>query len=119
MDYASPSGATALAMAIAARNEAVSDLLLGSGASITLEDRTGNLPLHAAAQAGDVEMVKKLIAKGALVDAKNRAGQTPLMVAARANRPARWLRLAPIRNIRRAPARHCSYRQLAAADWKR
>jgi len=51
-------------MAIAARNEEVSDLLLAGGANITLEDRTGNLALHAAAQAGDVEMVKKLNAKG-------------------------------------------------------
>jgi cytohesin len=75
------------------------------GADPNVADRGGNTPLHAAAQAGDVELVKKLLAKGADPNARTakaaaggRGGggggffrpageQTPLMAAAKANRP--------------------------------
>src|SRR2546422_2567408 len=40
------------------------DALPISGADPNVADRAGNAPLHTAAQAGDLELVKKLLAKG-------------------------------------------------------
>ena len=45
--------------------------------------RSGDTPLHSAAEDGDVSEVKVLLAKGAEVDAKNNLGSTPLHEAAR------------------------------------
>jgi ankyrin repeat protein len=76
--------------------------LIAKGADVKLKDNTGATLLHAAAQLGDVDVVKALIAKGADVNARtnasqgaggrnggNRGGpageQTPLMLAARGN----------------------------------
>jgi len=80
----------------------VAGVLVDGGADPNVADRSGNTPLHIAAQSGDLDLVKKLLAKGANPNAKtNKAptggrgggggffrlggGQTPLMVAAKAN----------------------------------
>src|SRR5438445_347377 len=77
--------------------------LVDGGADPNVADRTGDAPLHTAAQVGDLELVKKLLAKGAnpnvrtaKIDSTARAAaagpfgrvageQTPLMLAAKAN----------------------------------
>jgi len=71
--------------------------LLDGGADPNVADKTKTTPLHVAAQAGTVDLVKKLLAKGANMNVKtdtaNATGfrgpsgeQTPLLLAARANR---------------------------------
>ena len=42
----------------------------------------GNLPLHQAAKAGELNVVKDLLAKGADKEERNDLGETSLMVAA-------------------------------------
>jgi uncharacterized protein len=73
--------------------------LLDGGANPNVADRTGKTPLHMAAQAGTLDLVKKLISKGADLNAKTvkaptpedtvfrQAGgeQTPLLLAAKFN----------------------------------
>ena len=44
----------------------------------------GNTPLHSAACAGHVNVVKELISHGAMVEVHNENGHTPLMEAASA-----------------------------------
>ena len=80
---------------------AASLALLDGGADPNLSDRAGNTILHTAAQAGDVDLIRKLIAKKVPVDPRTpdvamgggrggggfrfvTGGQTPLFVAARA-----------------------------------
>ena len=93
-----------LLIAVTAKKPEVANLLVAAGASVATKDRTGNTPLHIAAQLGDLDLVNEMIAKGADVNAKTnkaqtgggRGGgggffrgpsgeQTPLMLAARAN----------------------------------
>ena len=48
-----------------------------------MRSRYGRSALAAAAQAGQVDIVKLLAAEGADVDTENKQGLTPLMVAVR------------------------------------
>ena len=70
--------------------------LLDGGGEPNVADKTGNTPLHVAAQNGSIELVKKLLSKGANLNAQNAPAQptafrpaaglqTPLIVAARSN----------------------------------
>jgi ankyrin repeat protein len=83
------------------KNDAA-EVLLEKGAEVNSADRTGLAALHLAAQAGNIELMKRLLAKGAdpnlrtgkVAAGGGRAGggffrpvgeQTPLLLAARAN----------------------------------
>ncbi|TCD54659.1 ankyrin repeat domain-containing protein [Alloscardovia theropitheci] len=56
-------------------------LLYELGADIQFANKSGNTPLHAAAEYFRVETVRFLIEKGANVHAQNQRGQTPLSLA--------------------------------------
>lgn len=62
----------------------VLELLVDLGANITLAADSVNLemPLHIAARAGQLDVVKKLISRGAPVTEKTKDGSTPLHYAA-------------------------------------
>ncbi len=91
-----------LTVATSNRCYAAAVALLDGGADPNVADRTGSTPLHVAAQAGSLELVKTLLAKGAQPNVRTRpadtgngrgggfravAGeQTPLLLAARSDR---------------------------------
>jgi ankyrin repeat protein len=52
------------------------ELLLDRGAAPAAVDREGNTPLHAAAEAGELEICEYLLLRGASRVAKNRRGLT-------------------------------------------
>jgi ankyrin repeat protein len=98
-NYTLPSGKKVLLVAAAYRSTRAAAALVDGGADPNVADRGGTI-LHAAAQAGDVDLVKKLLAKGVSLNARtakrvsgSSAGAasqdpgelTPLLVAARAN----------------------------------
>jgi ankyrin repeat protein len=91
-----PDGTKVLTIAASKSGYASAMALLDGGADPNVADRTKSTPLHAAAQAGALDLVKKLLAKGANLNAKTdpaqaagfrpAAGeQTPLLLAARFN----------------------------------
>lgn len=49
--------------------------------NINFQDKNGYSYLHAAAQSGSIEIIKKLLSKGADIDIRDKFGKTPLMVA--------------------------------------
>jgi ankyrin repeat protein len=59
----------------------VVDLIMGYGLNVDAEDMHGSTPLHHAAQAGSVMMVKKLLEHGANMHWKNHKGQFPVNLA--------------------------------------
>lgn len=96
-NFALPDQTKILTIATANRGHNAALALLDGGADPNVVDKLAGTPLHAAAQAGVLELVKKLLAKGANPNVRNGpvqamgfrtvAGeQTPLLLAARANR---------------------------------
>ena len=91
-----PDRTNVLTIAASKGSFAAAMALVDGGADPNVTDKTKNTPLHAAAQAGALDLVKKLLAKGASPNVHNEqvkttAGfgavpgeQTPLLLAARA-----------------------------------
>jgi len=99
-------GTRMLALAGSYKSDAAAIALLDGGADPNFADRKGLTPLHVAAQAGAVDLVKKLLAKGAALNARTSPAprvsadsndknlvlfsfsgeQTPLLLAAKYNR---------------------------------
>lgn len=80
---------TALLAAATCREEQFQDvikLLVRSGANIDAQDDDGETALHAAAQAGDIDMVRLLISKKARVSVKNGSGKSALDLACAGNK---------------------------------
>jgi ankyrin repeat protein len=93
-NYAVPDKAKVLTIATANRSYRASLALLDGGADPNIADSTGNTPLHVAAQAGTLDLVKKLLSKGAQLNVRTNAAkgngfrpaageQTALLLAAR------------------------------------
>jgi ankyrin repeat protein len=77
LDYAAPpAGASALTVSLAAPKFEAARALIAAGAKVTTADRAGNTPLHIAAQAGQIDLVKELLARGADVNAATAQAQT-------------------------------------------
>jgi ankyrin repeat protein len=75
------SGRTALHIAVARRDLAWIDYLLGLNANPNIADKDGVTPLTLAAQMGFTEGVQLLAQNGARIDVANDTGETPLISA--------------------------------------
>jgi ankyrin repeat protein len=64
---------------------AMLELLLQGGADVDLRTSDGWTPLHAAAAAGNMEIVKRLLRAGADAGARSRQGSTPADTARTTN----------------------------------
>jgi ankyrin repeat protein len=72
-------GETPLMMAAFNRELRLAQQLIARGADV---NQTGWTPLHYAATAGDVDMIRLLLEEHAYIDAESPNGTTPLMMAA-------------------------------------
>jgi hypothetical protein len=81
-------GETALMRAAAFGQRATVQALLAAGASPRAESAGKRTALHAAAEGGDVAIVRDLLAKGLPVDGGADRGDTPLTLACAARQPA-------------------------------
>lgn len=81
-------GETALMRAAAFGQQATVQALLAAGANPRVESAGRRTALHAAAEGGDVVIVRELLARGLAVDGGAESGDTPLMVACAARRPS-------------------------------
>lgn len=86
IDFIEPvTGRAPLAMACADTTadaiDVVRPLVLQYGADVNLQDRLGFAPLHHAASAGNMAVVRLLLDNGADVNAANEVGVTPLFMA--------------------------------------
>ena len=64
----------------------IAELLLAKGADVNAKTERGYVPLHAAADQGQAQLVNLLLANGADVHSRDRKGLTPLESAARSKR---------------------------------
>lgn len=81
-------GETALMRAAAFGQRATVQALLSAGANPLAESAGKRTALHAAAEGGDVDIIRDLLAKGLPVDGGGNPGDTPLTVACAARQPA-------------------------------
>ncbi|MBK9374852.1 MAG: ankyrin repeat domain-containing protein [Holophagales bacterium] len=81
-------GETALMRAAAFGQRATVQALLSAGANPLVESAGKRTALHAAAEGGDVDILRDLLTKGLPVDGGADRGDTPLTVACAARRPA-------------------------------
>jgi len=81
-------GETALMRAAAFGQRSTVQALLAAGANPLAESAGKRTALHAAAEGGEVEILRELLAKGLPVDAGADRGDTPLTVACAARQPA-------------------------------
>ncbi|MGA3186774.1 MAG: ankyrin repeat domain-containing protein [Bryobacteraceae bacterium] len=92
-----PDGTKVLTIATSKRGYAAAIALVDGGADPNVADSAKTTPLHTAAQAGALDLVKKLLAKGANVNVQTAPAkekgffvmpgeQTPLLLAARSDR---------------------------------
>jgi len=63
--------------AVAANYNMVAKMLIEAGANINVVQKSGETPLHAAAQNGNIELLIILLEAGANVNAKTEDGKTP------------------------------------------
>ena len=56
--------------------------LVNAGASLSIGDEAGRMPLYLAAMKGHIEVVKLLLDKGADISVASAGGRTPLNAAA-------------------------------------
>ncbi|MDR2077850.1 MAG: ankyrin repeat domain-containing protein [Rickettsiales bacterium] len=77
---------TLLAFSVENSNYILTRYLIYSGASINEPNSDMNIPIHTAANIGDIDIVKLLIENGANINAQNILGETPLMLAIVKNR---------------------------------
>lgn len=80
LETRSANGNTALMMAAYKHKQATVEAMLAKGAKI---NQSGWTPLHYAASAGDLPIMKLFLARQAVVDARAPTNITPLMFAAR------------------------------------
>ncbi|CAK9013422.1 Serine/threonine-protein phosphatase 6 regulatory ankyrin repeat subunit C (PP6-ARS-C) (Serine/threonine-protein phosphatase 6 regulatory subunit ARS-C) [Durusdinium trenchii] len=73
---------SALALAVRFKQLPACEFLVGAGADVNTPDKFGRVACHAAAQAGDPEVLQFLISKGGDVLVPDRYGDTPLHIAA-------------------------------------
>ncbi|MBK6406960.1 MAG: ankyrin repeat domain-containing protein [Holophagales bacterium] len=81
-------GETALMRAAAFGQRATMQALLSAGANPLAESAGKRTALHAAAEGGDVDIIRDLLTKGLPVDGGGHPGDTPLTVACAARQPA-------------------------------
>lgn len=66
--------------------ERLAELLIQRGARVAAQDVRGNIPLHYAAQQGNLVLMKHLIAANSPIDIQNNDDESPLHYAARAGK---------------------------------
>ncbi|KAJ5166474.1 uncharacterized protein N7482_005255 [Penicillium canariense] len=81
------SGRTALLVASHCGKEEVVDLLICSGARLTVTDGSGETALHLAASRGHWEVIELLMVERGLIETPNLKGRTALRVAADCGQP--------------------------------
>lgn len=110
-------GMTPLRLAFEGRDprriESTVTALLGNGADPDAPQKDGDLPLHAAARAGNSYLVRVLLRKGAAAAPRNARGETPLDLAAAAGDAATLALLRHPETVRRD---HRSTRFAPGAD---
>lgn len=76
------SGIGPLQQAATRHLDIIADILIKYGASVTLKNLLGEVPLHSAARSGSWKCAEMFLMKGAKVDAQTDQGYAPLHIAA-------------------------------------